>query len=126
MRRAVLSMFLLLVAQVAGAQVAKIDSSRYPRPVVFTAQQDQANMLKQLGIKKLRPGPSGDASAPNHANYDEARANPCPQLPDALTTKAGKKVRSAAAWWQQRHPEISEDFEREVYGRIPRKTPKVT
>jgi len=48
-------------------------------------------MMQQLGIKKLRPGPSGDESAPNHANYDESLANPCPVLPDVLTTKAGKK-----------------------------------
>jgi hypothetical protein len=33
-------------------------------------------MMKQLGIKKLRPGPSGDEKAPNHANYDETIANP--------------------------------------------------
>jgi len=26
----------------------------------------------QPGIKSLRPGPSGNESAPNHANYDES------------------------------------------------------
>ena len=35
-------------------------------------------MMAQLGIRKLRPGPSGNESAPNHANYDEALANPYP------------------------------------------------
>ncbi|MGI4739007.1 MAG: hypothetical protein ACRYG7_27875 [Janthinobacterium lividum] len=115
-----------LLAQPALAQVARLDSSRYPRPVVFTAAQDQENMLRQLGIRKLRPGPSGDAAAPNHANYDEALANPCPRLPDALVTKAGRPVTTPAAWWQRRRPEIVEDFEREVYGRIPKNTPRVT
>ena len=42
-------------------------------------------MMDQLGIKALRPGPSGNEKAPNHANYDEALANPFPNLPDPLT-----------------------------------------
>jgi len=83
-------------------------------------------MKQQLGIKKLRPGFSGNESAPNHANYDEALANPCPQLPDLLTTKDGKKVTTGDLWWKQRRPELIEDFEREVYGRVPNNTPKVT
>ena len=36
-------------------------------------------MMEQLGIKALRPGPSGNEPAPNHANYDEAIANPYPE-----------------------------------------------
>ena len=42
---------------------------------------DHKNMMEQLGIKTLRPGPSGNESAPNHANYDESLANPYPNLP---------------------------------------------
>ncbi len=110
---------------VAIAQVRVIDSSKYPKPVTFTAQQASDHMLRQLGITKLRPGPSGNESAPNHANYDESLANPCPQLPDALTTKAGKKVTSPNVWWQVRRPEIVKDLETEIYGRIPQTTPKV-
>ena len=29
-------------------------------------------------------------------------------------------------WWKQRRPEIVEDFEREVFGRVPKNVPKVT
>jgi len=83
-------------------------------------------MMDQLGIKALRPGPSGDESAPNHANYDESLANPYPNLPDVLTLKNGQKVTTPEMWWNQRRPEIVEDLEREVYGRIPRNVPKVT
>ncbi len=83
-------------------------------------------MMEQLGIKALRPGPSGDDKATNHANYDESKANPFPDLPDALTLKSGKKVTTAAEWWQQRRTEIVEDFEREVLGRVPPHVPKVT
>ena len=31
-----------------------------PEPVTFTTQEDHRNMLEQLGITKLRPGPSGN------------------------------------------------------------------
>lgn len=117
---------LLSIARSMSAQPPAIDSSGYPKPVNFTPGQASDHMLQQLGIKRLRPGPSGNESAPNHANYDEALANPCPQLPDALTTKAGKKVTSADMWWKQRRPEIVEDLEREVYGRLPKNIPAVS
>ncbi len=83
-------------------------------------------MMDQLGIKQLRPGPSGRADATNSANYDPAKANPFPNLPDPLTLKSGAKVTTAEAWWKQRRPEIVEDFEREVIGRVPKNVPKVT
>jgi len=111
---------------VATAQKIKIDSTKYPKLTTFTAQQDHDNMKQQLGIKKLRPGPSGNESAPNHANYDETIANPCPQLPDILTTNSGKKVTTADIWWKERRPELIEAFEKEVYGRLPKNIPKVT
>src|SRR3979409_802759 len=83
----------------------------------WTAQQDHQNMKDQLGIKTLRPGPSGNAQpgAPNAANYDPAKANPFPDLPDPLTLKNGARVTTAAMWWEKRRPEIVDDFEREVY-----------
>lgn len=83
-------------------------------------------MMDQLGIKALRPGPSGNEKDPNHANYDEAKANPYGDLPDPLMLKSGQRVTSAEQWWTQRRPEIVEDFEREVVGRIPPEVPKVT
>ncbi|MGD0303703.1 MAG: acetylxylan esterase, partial [Candidatus Acidiferrales bacterium] len=54
----------------------RAQQQNYPPPVNFTADQDHQNMMDQLGIKKLREGPSGDEKAPNHANYDESLANP--------------------------------------------------
>lgn len=95
-------------------------------PVNWTAAEDHQNMMDQLGIKKLRSGPSGRDGAPNPANYDESLANPFPNLPDVLKLKNGKKVTSAKIWWEQRRPEIVEDFEREVIGRIPKNVPRVT
>src|SRR5580700_4704334 len=92
----------------------------------WTSEQDHQNMMDQLGIKALRPGPSGTETAPNHANYDEATANPYRNLPDVLTLKNGRKVTTPAMWWNQRRPEIVEDFDREVLGRGPKNAPKVT
>jgi hypothetical protein len=97
-----------------------------PEPKNWTTDEDHQNMMNQLGIKRLRPGPSGREGAPNQANYDEATANPFPHLPEVLTLKNGKKITSAQEWWKQRRPEIVEDFEREVLGRIPPNVPKVT
>ena len=113
------SLGLLLVPFMLPAQIA-IETKDW------TAAQDHQNMMDQLKIKALRPGPSGNESAPNHANYDEALANPYPNLPDVLTLKNGKKVTTAKVWWSQRRPEIIEDFEREVLGRVPKNAPKVT
>jgi hypothetical protein len=39
--------------------------------------------------------------------------------------KSGKKVTTTGMWWQQRRPEIVEDFERELYGRVPKNGPNV-
>lgn len=83
-------------------------------------------MMQQVGIKLLRPGPSGRAGATNEANYDPAKANPFPNLPDPLTLKNGQKVTTSEVWWKQRRPEIVEDFEREVFGRVPKNVPRVT
>jgi hypothetical protein len=95
-------------------------------PVTFTSDQDHQNMMDQLGIKALRPGPSGNEKAPNHANNDESLANPYPNLPDPLTLNYGQKVTTAQVWWDKRRPEIVEMYSKYVYGRIPKDTPKVT
>lgn len=88
-------------------------------------RQNHAHMMEQLGITALRPGRSGNPTADNAANYDESVANPCPELPEILTTNDGKKVSDAVTWWEVRRPEIVELFEREVYGRVPNNVPEV-
>jgi hypothetical protein len=104
----------------------KPDSATFPPPVQLTAQQDHKRMMDLLHIKQLRPGANPrDAKAPNVVNYDEAKANPYPVLPDPLTLKDGKKVTTAEEWWKLRRPEIVEDFDREIYGRVPKDVPKV-
>src|ERR1700740_3403117 len=113
---------LLAISQVLGQEKA----GPPPPPVNFTADQDHQNMMDQLGIKALRPGASGNEKAPNHANYDESRANPYPNVPDPLTLNDGQKVTTAEMWWSKRRPELVEMFSKYVYGRVPANVPKVT
>jgi hypothetical protein len=102
--------------------------SALPEPKSWTAAQDHQDMMQQLGITRLRPAPSGSVpeTDPKSANYDESKANPFPKLPEVLTLKNGRKVTTPDAWWNQRRPEILEDFDREVLGRVPANVPKVT
>lgn len=95
-------------------------------PVRLTDQQDKQRLMDLLHITTLRPGRNGsDKQSPNYANYDESKANPYPDLPDPLKLKNGKRVTKASDWWSKRRPEIVEDFDREVYGRVPKNVPKV-
>jgi hypothetical protein len=115
----------VMFASIAAAVAAAGQEASSPPPKNWTAAEDHQNMMAQLGIRALRPGPSGNESAPNHANYDEATANPYQNLPDPLTLKSGARVTTPAAWWDRRRPEIIEDFGREVLGRVPGNAPKV-
>ncbi len=121
-----LIMMALAIGTLHGQTAAAPGSGAAPEPLNWTTQQDHQNMKLQLGIKTLRPGPSGRSGATNAANYDPAKANPFPDLPDPLTLKNGQKITTADAWWKQRRPEIVEDFEREVTGRVPKNVPQVT
>jgi len=118
-------LLLILLCSRLAAQNPTGSSGQYPPPVHFTAGQDHQNMMDQLGIKRLRPGPSGNESAPNHANYDESVATPYPDLPDLLTLNNGGKVTTPDMWWNKRRPEIVEYMEKEVYGRLPKNIPAV-
>lgn len=87
---------------------------------------DHNNMLTQLGIDRsqLRRGPSGNPKDANAANSSEEKVNQY-TLPDPLVLKNGKKVKNAQEWTLKRRPEIVEDFESEVYGRLPKNVPSV-
>ena len=101
-------------------------SAQVPATNLWTTQQDHRHLMEQLGITRLRPGPAAQAGRTNAANYDPTKANPYPDLPDLLTLKDGRKVTTPEQWWKLRRPEIVEDYEREVIGRVPPKVPQVT
>ena len=130
-REPVSAFSLLLLCSPAFLTSAQIPSQPAkdggPPPVELTSEQDHARTLELLGIKSpLRRGADGrNPQADNAANYDESKANPIRTLPDPLTLKNGKKVKTAKDWWTKRRPEIVEDFDREIYGRMPKNTPKV-
>ena len=98
------------------------------KPIHLTSEQDRERMLRLLGIRdsEMRPLSSTDATAPNAANYDEAKADVYPALPDPLVLNDGRRVTTAAAWWTRRRPEIVAAFDREILGETPRHLPKVT
>jgi hypothetical protein len=108
----------LAAALPAGAQ-SPSDQAR-------ATEADHQQMMQQLGVTQLRKGPNGDASAPDHANYDESVANPYPQYPDPLRMDDGSAVTTAAQWNNKRRAQIIEGFEREVLGRVPAHTPAVS
>jgi hypothetical protein len=98
-----------------------------PAPLNLTAAQDHQMMMDALHISSLRRGADGNnPRSPYFQNTNEAKANPYPNLPDPLMLKSGKRVTTPEAWWNERRPEIVEDFDREVYGRVPKNVPGVT
>ena len=108
-----------------AATAEKVSRDPALKAVIFTTQQDHQNMLEQLGITKLRPGRNANENAPNAANYNEAKANPYPDLPDIMKLASGERVTSPEQWWKTRRPGIVDLLEREVYGRIPSNVPSV-
>ena len=115
-------MALLLAASVPlSGQVKGGDKGKQP-DFIPAGYDDYQNMLDQLGIKKMRKG--RDARVKDTS--DEATANPYKDtMPELMTFKNGTKV-TRADQWPKRRAEIVEDFERDVYGRIPKNVPKVT
>src|ERR1700733_15174218 len=113
--RSTLCLLGLIVTLPAAAQA--------PSELARATDADHQQIMQQLGITRLRKGPNNDASPPDHANYDESVANPYPDYPDPLRMNDGSKVTTPAQWNNKRRPQIVEDFEREVLGRVPANTP---
>ncbi len=111
----------------APAASGTTNQTARPSPTANAANlADRQKMLDLLGITTpLRPGASGTAGRPDSANYDESKATAKSPLPDLLTLKNGKKVTTPEMWWNLRRPEIVEDFDREMYGRVPTNLPKI-
>jgi hypothetical protein len=117
------SCFLVIAVQSAAAQMPSPEE-RGRIEAVSTAERNRE--LKMLGITAMRPGVTAyDIGKPGNANYDEAKANPFPKLPDLMTMQDGTKVNSAAQW-KRRREEIKALFDEDVYGRFPANIPSVT
>ena len=94
------------------------DTETNSPPVQLTAQEDHQRLMGLLHMTSFRHRTT--------TNYEESKANPYPDIPDPLTLNNGEKVTTPEMWWQERRPEIVEDFDGEIYGRTPKETPKVT
>ena len=79
---------LSVAAAVASAPaLAQIAPDKGP----WTAEQDHQNMMDQLGIRKLRPGPSGNECRSQSCQYRRAARQPMARLAgpdDACMTAA--------------------------------------
>ncbi len=84
---------------------------------------DHHLMMEKLEIKSLRPGPSGNPKDSNAANSDEAEVVDY-ELPALLAFSNGRRVTSREQW-KERREEILENFNSEMYGRLPEKLPGV-
>jgi hypothetical protein len=129
----VLLAFVAMPVATWAFQAAQQPAGGRPQPtpeqlaIQKASEQDRQKMLDLLHITSLRPPVDARAkTGPHIANYDQSKADRYPKLPALMVLKNGKKVTSAKIWWEQRRPEIVEDFDREVYGRMPKVTPKVT
>jgi hypothetical protein len=85
-------------------------------PAVFTADRLAA---LDVALAKLTPRPlPAWAANLRTPNFEESRVPPY-RLPDPLVMANGRRVTTAAAWWNQRRPEILKLYESQVYGRAP-------
>ena len=116
---AILVLGAVALVPAAGAGQAGAPGAQ-PSVALLTTQQDHARTMRRLKISGFPPGPDPYQAA----TYDEATANPYPDLPDPLVMNSGRRV-TTAAQWKARRAEIKELFDREVYGRVPRNTPAV-
>lgn len=102
---------LCIGGQAQGPSAARTDAKQgFVPPAHLTAEQGRERMLELLHIKSLRPGPSGNPTAPNVANYDEAKAGPFGKVPDPLVLNDGERVTSARMWWRRGRSQIVEGF----------------
>jgi hypothetical protein len=114
-----------LVASAVLAQAGlPTDAERAAIAAASRAERDRE--LRLLAITEMQPGATAyDSGKPGNANYDEAKANPYPQLPQLLTMNDGTQVRTAAQW-SRRRAEIKELFAEDIYGKFPAHIPAVT
>ncbi len=124
--RAAAVAFLLGVPALGGAQTPASQSGTGPALLPAPGTRGNADNIPYIG----RSDPSGNpvrlARATGHvSNYTEAKTPPY-TLPDPLVLSNGRRVTSAAMWFQERRPEILKFYQAEIYGRVPENAPKVT
>jgi hypothetical protein len=129
---------LLAVLLLSGAASAEVKSpvipsdaaarSRTPeqQAILDASTAELKREMGLLGITQLRPPKNAvHPGRPDFANYEEARANPYPDLPQLLLMNDGRMVTSPAQW-KIRRAQIKALFDEDVYGKYPAHIPGVT
>ena len=133
MRTTTALLTILFLSGTAFAQVKPIipsdaaARSRTPeqQAILDASAAELQREMQLLGITALRPPKNAvHPGRPDFANYDEAKANPYPDLPPLLVMKDGSKV-TALAQWKKRRAEIKALFDEDVYGKYPAHIPGV-
>ncbi len=119
------TILLVIMSTLLGVPVFGESRQEQRERIGRLSREDHQLMMERLGITELRPGPSANPKAANAANTDESKATPYTSLPNPLVFKNGTTV-ATAEQWEKRKLEIFEDFDREIYGRVPAQTPAVT
>src|ERR1700684_1418590 len=94
-----------LIAGVAAlTQVPAAPPSAIDRAAIAAASRAERDReLKLLGITGMQPPATAyDLGKPGNANYDEAKANPYPTLPDVLRMNDGTRVTTPEQWKKRR------------------------
>jgi hypothetical protein len=117
----------LITAVAAQTQAPAVPPAAPDRAAITAASAAERDReLKLLGITAmLPPATAYDIGKPGNANYDEAKANPYPKLPEVLTMNDGTRV-TTPAQWKKRRAEIKTMFDENVYGKYPAHIPAVT
>ncbi len=132
-------------------QMSQEERNAYFAKIGAESQKDWQRMIDLLGIKlpASLPPASEDPNRPKNTfqrqgssnwydstgnlytrsawgtwnNYDEAEANPFPNLPDPLKLDNGMPVKTAETWWKEKRPEIVAQFDSEIFGEVPSDVP---
>ena len=115
-----LHFILLLVSWSSFAQFSQAERDSINK----LNREDHQQMMRQLGITELRPGPSGNPNDANAANTDESKVKQNQELPNPLKFNDSTLVTNANEW-EQRKKELFELFDTEIYGYTPENTPNV-
>ena len=119
MKHILTAIFAILAAFTASSQNYNRDS------IQKLTNQDYQYLLEMLEIEAVRPGPSGDPSAENAANTNEAKVDSTYELPKLMQFENGENVNDLEDW-KQRRTELFRLFDDHIYGRTPENLPAVS
>ena len=102
-----------------------VAADNQPAPVQLTPQEDSSARWNCSTSTHCADGADGRNRTlpmpPTTTNQGQSLSR-SPRSPDPEERQEGQDRQD---WWNKRRPEIVEDFDREIYGRMPKVTPRV-